>query len=277
MPKAALLTLNSSDDPIENCGVVLDMLAQAAEGGADIAFTPEVTNCVSTNRAHQHAVLEAEGQDRTLSAIQETARNLNIWVSIGSLALKGDGVDPRFVNRSFLISNTGDILARYDKMHMFDVNVSETESYRESSGYAPGNRAVTAKTPFAVMGLTICYDLRFPYLYRHLAQSGADVLSVPSAFSAATGEAHWEPLLRARAIENGAYVFAAAQTGHHREKGGPKRRTYGHSLAVSPWGDVVFDGGGDVGVGFVDFDVAEVTRARARIPSLKHDRAYGAD
>lgn len=272
MTKIALLTLNSTDDPEENCSTVLALIDTAVDGGAEIVMTPEVTNCVSTSRAHQHDVLAMEAEDKTLAAIREKARNRGIWVVIGSLALKSDRDDPRFVNRSFLISDSGEIVASYDKIHMFDVDVSETESYRESSGYQPGEIAVVAHTPFGTIGMTICYDVRFPYLYRHLAQRGAELITVPSAFSEVTGAAHWEPLLRARAIENGAYVFAPAQTGLHREKDRAKRRTYGHSLAVSPWGEVVFDGGTDVGVGFVDVDLDKVAEARRRIPSLEHDR-----
>lgn len=276
MTKAALLTLNSSDDPTENCAVVSDMIAEAASHGADIVMTPEVTNCVSTSRQHQTAVFRTQTDDPTLATLRDVSRKQGVWLLIGSLGLQNDGTDPRFVNRSFLISDRGDIVATYDKMHMFDVDVSETESYRESSGYAPGNRAVIADSGVGRIGMTVCYDLRFPYLYRHLAKSGAQILTVPSAFSAVTGAAHWEPLLRASAIENGAFVFAPAQTGHHREAGGSGRRTYGHSLAVSPWGEILFDGGEDVGIGYVDFDLKDVENARRRIPSLSHDWTIGA-
>ena len=191
---------------------------------------------------------------------------------IGSIGLKTNDDDGRFANRSFLIGPDGGIAARYDKIHMFDVNVSETEVYRESAGYRPGAQAVLADTPLGRIGMTICYDLRFAFLYRRLAQAGAQILTVPAAFNHITGAAHWEVLLRARAIETGCYVLAPAQTGFHPETAGKGRRTYGHSLVISPWGDVLADGGTDPGLTFADIDLAEVTKARARIPSLSHDR-----
>ncbi|WP_417269269.1 carbon-nitrogen hydrolase family protein [Celeribacter sp.] len=272
MTRAALITLNSSDDPVSNLAETLSFLTEAADGGADIILTPEVTNCISTDRTHQRAVLQLEADDRTLAAIREFAKLRRVWVLIGSLALKTNDPDGRFANRSYLVSPEGEVVAKYDKAHMFDVSVSDSESYRESAGYRPGNRAVLAHTPLGSIGLSICYDVRFAYLYRSLAQAGADILTVPSAFSAVTGAAHWEVLLRARAIETGSFVFAPAQTGAHREKNTTKRQTYGHSLAVSPWGEVLFDGGTEVGVGFVDFDLSVVQDARSRIPSLTHDQ-----
>jgi len=271
--KAALLQLTSSDDPEDNLATTTAMVEEAAARGADLVLTPEVTNCVSQDRAHQTQVLREEGVDATLAGLRDTARRLGVWLSIGSLALKG-GADGRFVNRSFLIDPEGGIAARYDKIHMFDVQVSETETYRESAGYAPGDRAVIARPPFAALGLTICYDVRFPHLFRALAQAGAQVLMVPSAFSPVTGAAHWETLLRARAIETGCYILAAAQTGTHRALAGKPRRTHGHALAVSPWGEVLLDMGTAPGIGLVDLDLAEVAQARQRIPSLTHDRAY---
>jgi predicted amidohydrolase len=183
--------------------------------------------------------------------------------------LKTDDPDGRFANRSFLIEPTGAITARYDKMHMFDVTVSDTETYRESAGYRPGDCAVVAQTPFGRVGLSVCYDLRFAYLYRALAQAGADILLIPSAFSPVTGAAHWEPLLRARAIETGCFVLAAAQTGDH---GG--RQTYGHSMAISPWGEVLLDMGTQNGVSVVDIDMQAVSDARIRIAALTHDRTF---
>ena len=185
-----------------------------------------------------------------------------------------EDADGRFANRSFLIGPDGGVVARYDKIHMFDVNVSESEIYRESAAYRPGSRAVLAETPFGRIGLTVCYDLRFPQLYRSLAQAGAEILTVPAAFNHITGAAHWEVLLRARAIETGCYVLAPAQTGFHSEKAGRGRRTHGHSLAVAPWGEVLVDGGTAPGISYVDLDLARVAEARARIPSLSHDRAY---
>lgn len=271
--KAALLQITSSDDPVNNLAMAKGMIAQAVAQDAGFVLTPEVTNCVSMDRAHQARVLEPEESDRTLADLRDTAAAHGIWLSIGSLALKG-GADGRFVNRSFLIAPDGSIAARYDKIHMFDVQVSEAESYHESSGYAPGASAVVADAGFAKIGMTVCYDLRFPHLYRALAKAGADILLVPSAFSPVTGAAHWEPLLRARAIETGCFVLAAAQTGTHAAKSGKSRETYGHSFAVSPWGEVLADAGTNCGITFVDIDVSQVSNAQERIPALTHDRLF---
>lgn len=272
--KTALLQLNAGDDPAANLPVTLDLVAQAAAEGAQFVLTPEVTNCVSQNRAQQDAVLQHEDADMTLAALRKAVILHGIWLSIGSLALRTDDPDGRFANRSFLIDPAGQIVARYDKIHMFDVTVSETETYRESAGYRPGTRAVIADTPFARIGLSVCYDVRFAYLYRALAQSGAEVLLIPSAFSPVTGVAHWEPLLRARAIETGSYVLAAAQTGEHAATKGKPRQTYGHSMAISPWGEVLLDMGTDPGVAVVDLDPAQVAESRKRIASLSHDRPF---
>jgi Predicted amidohydrolase len=274
MLRVGLITLNSSDDPLANLPITQGYVNAAADAGAQIVMTPEVTNCVSSSRAHQKEVLCHEAEDPTLAALRETARLRRIWVLIGSLGLKTDDPDGRFANRSFLISPDGEIAARYDKIHMFDVDVSETERYRESDGYRPGERAVVATTPFARIGMAICYDLRFPHLHRTLAKAGAEIISQPAAFTAVTGAAHWHSLLRARAIETGCFVLAPAQTGHHREKVDVNRRTYGHSLAVSPWGEVIYDGGIEPGWGLVEIDLAEVTKARKRIPALLHDREF---
>lgn len=271
--KAALLQLTSSDDPVANLALARGLITQAAGQGAGFVLTPEVTNCVSMDRAHQATVLEAEQDDMTLAGLRLTAAQHGIWLSVGSLALKG-GADDRFVNRSFLIAPDGSIAARYDKIHMFDVKVNDTETYHESSGFAPGGAAVVADAGFAKIGLTICYDLRFAHLHRALAKAGAEILLVPSAFSPVTGAAHWEPLLRARAIETGCYVLAAAQTGAHAAKSGKARQTYGHSFAVSPWGEVLADAGTACGITFVDIEPSEVSKARARIPALIHDRPF---
>jgi predicted amidohydrolase len=272
--RTALLQLTSSDDPAQNLATVQGLLHEAAAAGAGFALTPEVTNCVSTSRAHQIDVLRVEADDTTLAALRDTAAKLGIWLLIGSLAVKSDPPEDRFANRSFLIGPDGDIRARYDKIHMFDVDVSETETYRESLGYAPGDRAVVAQTPFGTLGLSICYDIRFPYLYRALAQAGAQILTVPSAFSPVTGAAHWEALLRARAIETGAWVLAPAQTGTHPATSGKSRTTYGHSMAVSPWGEVIADSGILPGLTFVDLDLDAVAKARTRVPSLTHTRKF---
>ncbi len=272
--KAGLIQLCSGDDPIANLAVTRDLIAHAAAQGAGFVLTPEVTNCVSQDRAHQQNVLQTEVDDITLAGLRETAQELGIWLSIGSLGIKTQDADGRFANRSFLIDPSGQIVARYDKIHMFDVDVSATETFRESAGYRPGERAVVATTPFAKIGLTICYDLRFGYLHRALAHAGAEVLLVPAAFSPVTGAAHWEPLLRARAIETGCYVLAAAQTGNHAIAHGKPRETYGHSMAISPWGEVLVDMGAETGIALVDLDLAEVARSRKRVPALNHDRRF---
>lgn len=272
--RTALVQLTVTDDPGQNLPVTLSHIATAAAGGAGFVLTPECTNALSSNRTRLRSLLHPEETDPTLAALREAASKHGIWLLIGSLGLLTQDEDGRFANRSLLITPGGDIAARYDKIHMFDVNVSETEVYRESAGYRPGNRAVLAETPFAKIGMTVCYDVRFPHLYRRLAQSGAQILTVPAAFNHITGAAHWETLLRARAIETGCFVLAPAQTGFHPEKDGKGRRTHGHSLAIAPWGEILADAGTDPGVTFVDLDLTEVTRARARIPSLSHDRAF---
>lgn len=272
--RTALVQLSVTDDPVANLPVTLGLVRQAAAAGAGFVLTPEVTNCLSSDRAHQRAVLRHEEDDPTLSALAAEAATQKIWLLVGSLGLLTGDADGRFANRSFLIGPDGTIRARYDKIHMFDVNVSETEQYRESAGYRPGDRAVLAETPFGTVGLSICYDLRFPNLYRRLAQAGATILTVPAAFNDTTGAAHWESLLRARAIENGAYVLAPAQCGSHASHNGRPRRTHGHSLVVSPWGEVLADGGDKVGLTFLDLDPGAVERARGRVPSLSHDRPF---
>jgi predicted amidohydrolase len=272
--RAALVQLTSGDDPEENLSATIGWLRQAALGGADLILTPEVTNCVSTSRETQRAVLQFEEDDKTLSAIRLEAKRLKKWILIGSLALKTTDADGRFANRSFMIDPNGEIRARYDKIHMFDVDVSETETYRESAGFRPGNQAIACETPLGIVGMTICYDLRFPALHRSLAEAGAQILTIPAAFSPVTGEAHWDVLLRARAIETGCFVLAPAQTGSHAQTSGKERKTYGHSMAISPWGEIIVDAGTDEGVTFVDIDINDVAKARQRIPSLKHARAY---
>ena len=272
--RAALVQLTSGDDPEENLSATIGWLRQAALGGADLILTPEVTNCVSTSRETQRAVLQFEEDDKTLSAIRLEAKRLKKWILIGSLALKTTDADGRFANRSFMIDPNGEIRARYDKIHMFDVDVSETETYRESAGFRPGSQAIACETPLGIVGMTICYDLRFPALHRSLAEAGAQILTIPAAFSPVTGEAHWDVLLRARAIETGCFVLAPAQTGSHAQTSGKERKTYGHSMAISPWGEIILDAGTDESVTFVDIDINDVAKARQRIPSLKHARAY---
>ena len=299
--KAALLQITSSDTPADNAAAVRAMMRTARAQGADLVCTPEITNCVTSSRARQAAVLMTEDTDPTLAALRDEAAALGLWLAIGSLGLRTGDPDGRFANRSFLIDPSGGILARYDKIHMFDVDVSPTETYRESAAYRPGNRAVVARTPLATFGLTICYDVRFPHLHRALARAGAEVILAPAAFSPVTGAAHWETLIRARAIETGCFVLAAAQTGLHPQSApvptpapapaptpvptpaptpvptpAPDRRTHGHSLAVAPWGEVLADAGTEPGITLVDIDLSRVAEARRRVPALTHDRAFEA-
>jgi len=272
--RAGLVQLTVGDDPATNIPATLALVRAAAAGGAGFILTPECTNSLSSSRDRQRQVFAPEKQDQTLVALRAEAQGLGVWLLIGSLGLLTGDADERFANRSFLIGPDGGIRARYDKIHMFDVDVSPTESYRESAGYRPGDRAVLAGTPFGQIGMTVCYDLRFPALYRHLAQAGAQILTVPAAFNHITGAAHWEVLLRARAIETGCYVLAPAQTGFHPETHGKGRRTHGHSLAIAPWGEVLADGGTEPGVIFAEIDLAAVSAARSRVPSLSHDRGF---
>lgn len=272
--RAALIQLTVTDDPAANLAATQGFIAQAVEGGAGFVLTPEMTNCLSSSRDHQRAIFRSEEQDETLAALRRTAKEHGIWLLIGSLGLLTQDEDGRFANRSFLIAPDGNIAARYDKIHMFDVNVSETEVYRESSAYRPGGQAVVADAGWAKIGMTVCYDLRFPQLYRRLAQGGAQVICIPAAFNHITGAAHWETLVRARAIETGCFVLAPAQTGFHAEAHGKGRRTHGHSLAVAPWGEILADAGTDPGVTFVDLDLSQVQAARGRVPSLSHDREF---
>lgn len=260
--------------PDENLATASAMLREAKAKGAEFAFLPEVMNCLSTSRSHQEDVLKLEAEDATLAGLQVLCAELEIWLLVGSLGLKTNDTDGRFANRSFVVSTTGDIVARYDKIHMFDVDVTPEETYRESDGYRPGERAVVAETPFGKLGLSICYDVRFGQLHRTLAQAGADILTVPAAFSHVTGAAHWETLLRARAIETGCFVIAPAQTGKHPATKGQSRRTHGHSMIVAPWGEVLADAGTEPGVTLVDLDLTLVQKARRQVPSLQHDRDF---
>ncbi len=274
MMRAALVQLTVTDDPATNLPVTVGYIRQAVGRGAGFVLTPELTNGLSSSRAHQRTVFHHEEDDPTLAALRAEAKAAGIWLLIGSLGLLTHDADGRLANRSFLIAPDGRVAARYDKIHMFNVNVSATEVYRESEGYRPGTKAVVAETPFARIGMTVCYDVRFPALYRRLAQGGAQVITVPAAFNHITGAAHWETLLRARAIETGCFVLAPAQTGFHPETNGKGRRTHGHSLAIAPWGEVLADAGAEPGVTLVELDLAEVDKARGRVPSLTHDRGF---
>ncbi len=272
--KTALLQITSSDDPAENLQVVRAMMSDAARQGARFILTPEVTNCVSTSTTRQRQVLQHEEDDATLAGLREQAQALGVWLLIGSLAIKTHDADGRFANRSYMVGPQGQIVARYDKIHMFDVQVTETETFRESANYRPGDRAVIAETDFGAVGMSVCYDLRFAHLYSGLARAGARILTVPAAFSPVTGAAHWQPLLRARAIENGCWVLAPAQSGMHAKTRGRTRHTYGHSLVVAPWGEVLIDAGTEPGIHIFELDDTSVTEARRRVPSLSHIRPF---
>ncbi|HWL31503.1 MAG TPA: carbon-nitrogen hydrolase family protein [Xanthobacteraceae bacterium] len=266
--RIGLIQMRSGRTPAANIDAAAKLIGEARDGGADYIQTPEMTNLMETGRDRLLAAIVEEEQDSSLATFRELARTLSIHLHIGSLAVK---VAPdRAANRSFLIDPRGDIVARYDKIHMFDVDLAGGETYRESRSYRPGETAVVSDLPWGRIGLTICYDLRFPSLYRALAEAGASFLAIPSAFTQQTGEAHWHVLNRARAIENGCYVFAAAQAGRH-ESG---RETFGHSLVVDPWGRVIAEGGVEPGVVLVDIDPAAVAAARARVPSLQHGRRF---
>ncbi|WP_323777508.1 carbon-nitrogen hydrolase family protein [Leisingera sp.] len=272
--RAALIQMTSTDIPAENLETVKTMMAEAVRGGAGFVLTPEVTNCLSGSRTHQNVVLCHQEDDPILETLRGEAAKHGVWLLLGSLGIKTHDEDGRFANRQFLISPSGEIKACYDKIHMFDVEVTPEETYRESDGYRPGTKAIVAETPFANIGMTICYDVRFPHLHRALAKGGAQILTAPAAFSYVTGAAHWHSLLRSRAIETGCFVLAPAQTGQHPASRGPSRKTYGHSLAVAPWGEVLADAGQEPGVTFVDLDLEKVAEARRRVPSLTHDREF---
>jgi len=266
--RVGLVQMRSGCTPQANLDAASKLIGEAKNAGADYVLTPEMTNIMEVNRTRLFASIVEEDSDHGLVTYRELARALGIYLHIGSLAVK---VSPdKAANRSFLINPQGDIVARYDKIHMFDVDLANGETYRESQNFRSGEIAVVTDLPWGRLGLTVCYDLRFPSLYRALAEAGASFLAVPSAFTQQTGEAHWHVLLRARAIENGSYVFAAAQGGKH-ENG---RETFGHSLIVDPWGRVLAEGGSAPGVIVADIDPAEVATARARIPSLQHGRRF---
>lgn len=267
--RSALIQLNVSDDPAANLPVTLDLVRQAVAGGAGFVLTPELTNGLSSSRAWQRSVFRHEEEDATLAALRAEAKAAGIWLLIGSLGLLTHDADGRFANRSLLVGPDGGIVARYDKIHMFDVDLATGESWRESNAYAPGEAVVTVETPVGRLGLAICYDLRFPALFEALGRQHCDCVAIPAAFTVPTGAAHWHVLQRARAIEASAFVIAAAQVGQHEDG----RVTYGHSLVVDPWGDVVLDMGGEApGLGFADIAPARVREVRAQLPSLINKR-----
>jgi predicted amidohydrolase len=267
--RAGLVQMRSGRSPQANLDAAAKLIGEAKSGGADYVLTPEMTNVMEVSRQKLLAAIEPEESDASLATFREIARRLSIYLHIGSLAVKV--TSEKAANRSFLIDPRGEIVARYDKIHMFDVDLANGESYRESNNFRPGEIAAVHDLPWGRLGLTVCYDLRFPALYRALAEAGASFLAIPSAFTRQTGEAHWHVLNRARAIENGSFVLAAAQGGRHENN----RETFGHSLVVDPWGRVIAEGGDEPGVVLADIDPAEVAAARARIPSLQHGRRFG--
>ncbi len=268
-----LVQMSSTNQVAENVDSATELIRKAAAQGADMVLTPEMTTLLELDRRALLDKIYFEPDDPSLPRFQALARELNIRLVIGSMAVKvGVPSGDKIANRSYVIAPTGDITARYDKIHMFDVDLPGGEQYRESRSYVAGDRAVLSQTPWGPLGLSICYDLRFPDLYRKLAQAGAVMLTVPAAFTQVTGQAHWHILLRARAIENGAFVFAPAQCGSHMSAAGVSRNTYGHALIVDPWGNIIDDGGEMTGVMVAEIDLTLVNAARERIPSLRHDR-----
>ena len=264
------MQLTSGHEPAANVGAAAALIRRARAAGADLIVTPEVTNMMGLRRRATLDQARPEAEDPSVAAFRDLAAETGAWLLIGSVVLRASA--EKLANRSLLIDPAGTIAARYDKIHMFDVEIPDGQSYRESKAYEAGAEAVTVDLPWGRLGLTVCYDLRFPDLYRALARAGAAFLSVPSAFTKYTGAAHWHVLLRARAIETGCFVFAPAQCGAH--DGG--RETYGHSLIVAPWGEVLADGGEAPGVSLAEIDPAEVAKARAMIPALDHDRPFAA-
>jgi predicted amidohydrolase len=264
---AAILQMTAGIDPRANAATLTAAIAEAKAGGAAMLFTPEMSGLLDRDRTRAARSIVAEDDDPVLASVREAAARAGIWVHLGSLAVRGAG--ERYANRGFVIDDTGAIRARYDKLHMFDVDLATGERWRESAAYAPGDDAVVVETPLGMLGLSICYDLRFPALYAALTDAGATILAIPAAFTVPTGAAHWHVLMRARAIESATFVIAAAQVGQHEDG----RGTYGHALAVDPWGAVLTDMGGDAAVGFVEIDQARVAEARSRVPVIAHRRA----
>jgi predicted amidohydrolase len=267
MTRIALFQATTGIDPEANASVLSEAVDEAARGGAEMLFTPEMSGMIDKDSERAAAKRRVEEEDPVLAAAREAAKRNHIWLDIGSIAVLAD--DGKVANRTFVIDREGKIRGRYDKIHLYDVDLPSGESWRESSVYSPGQGVVLVNgTPVGKLGLTICYDLRFPGLFARLAEADADVISVPSAFTVPTGQAHWHVLLRARAIEAGLFVVAAAQVGSHEDG----RRTFGHSLVVDPWGEVLLDMGTDKGVGFAEIDLKRISEVRSRIPALNHRR-----
>lgn len=271
MVKIAIFQMRSGIDVAANAAALVGAVEQAAAAGAAMLFTPEMSGLLDSDRVRAGALVRSEGEDQVLSAVRSAAKANGIWVHLGSLALREGG--GKLVNRGFVIDSSGDIAARYDKMHLFDVDLPTGESWRESVVYQAGDAAVVVRdTPVGTLGLTICYDLRFPSIFERLSEAGADVIAVPAAFTVPTGQAHWHVLLRARAIEAGLFVVAAAQSGRHDDG----RATFGHSLVVDPWGDVLVDGDDGEKLLFAELERERIAEVRSRIPVMRHRRAIPA-
>ncbi len=266
----ACIQTNAAPDAPANIIAATGLIRQARDAGADFILLPETVNMMEPKNSLLREKVALQDDDQTLRAFQSLARETGAWILAGSIILKLPGETKKAANRSLLIGPDGNVTARYDKIHMFDVDLGNEERYRESSSYEPGAEAVLTDLPWGRLGMSICYDIRFPHLYRHLAKGGADYISIPSAFTRTSGKAHWHVLARARAIETGCYVFAPAQCGDHAGN----RQTFGHSLIVDPWGNVLADGGEDIGFITAEIDPDKVSEARQKIPSLTHDRPY---
>ena len=266
--RVACIQTNSKSDPNINIKEVSSLICEAQSDGAELITTPEVVGMLEPNREKALDKAQAENDHSVLREFRNLSKDLSIWLLIGSISIKLS--DSKLANRSFLINPAGQIIARYTKIHMFDVEVNDGSTYKESTTYQPGTSACLARTPWGLVGLTICYDIRFPALYRDLAKAGAGIIFIPSAFTEVTGEAHWHVLQRARAIENGCFIVSAAQTGIHEQK----RKTFGHSIIIDPWGNVLAEADKSVGFIIADLDLNLVNDARNKIPSLSHDRNY---
>lgn len=264
----AILQMTSGIDPLANARTLSDAADAAAAGGADMLFAPEMSGLVDRDRARATAHVQREADSVFIATARDAASRTGLWIHLGSLPVLGDGDDPRWRNRSLVIDPAGAVRARYDKLHLFDVDLPTGESWRESSAYAPGESVVAVDTPIGRIGMSICYDLRFSALFDALGAAGCDIIVVPSAFTEPTGSAHWHMLLRTRAVDQGCIILAPAQTGQHADG----RTTFGHSLAVGPWGDVLLDMGTQPGLGFVDIDRDAIAQVRARLPLLRHRR-----
>lgn len=272
MWKGALLQISSTDEPKENLELINNMINTAAAKNVEFIALPETANCISNSNLHKETVLQTEKEDITLSSLTKVAKKKSIYILIGSLAIKQNKPKHKFLNRSFLINPSGSIIAKYDKLHMFDAAISASEEHIESASFVAGKNAKIISTTIGKFGLSICYDVRFPHLYRGLSQRGAQLLTVPAAFTVPTGKAHWEILLRARAIENGAFVIAPAQSGTHNFTGGGYRKTYGHSMVVDPWGNILVNAKHNTEtIAYFTCDLSKVKSARSKLPSLTHD------